>query len=142
MSEEHPRVVTQVLERAVALAAVLTITTGTWAECAGWQATPEARMACCVDGDGCPMHASAAPGSDSTAIVSQAEADSCCAASERDDSTPSSRNVVPSVSLEAVASPILLVVLPTRASFDFWRALTPLPGTQVPKHLFLSVFLI
>lgn len=142
MSEEHPRLVRQALKRALALAAVLTISAGSWAECAGWQATPEARLACCVEGDACPMHANAAPDSESTAVVSQTEADGCCAASERDDSIPSSPNFVPSVSLEAVASPVLLVVLPTRASFDFWRALTPLPGTQVPKHLLLSVFLI
>ena len=134
--------VKQVLTRAIALVAVLTITAGSWAECAGWQATPEARMACCVEGAACPMHNRAVPGSDSTAIVSQAEADSCCAASDRDDSSPSSPNFVPAVSVATVASPVLLVVPPTRASFDLWRALAPLPGTQVPKHLLLSVFLI
>ena len=130
----------QGLKRAIASVAALIITAGSWAECAGWQATPEARMACCVEGDACPMHKS--EGSDSTASVSQAEADSCCAASTQDDSTPSSPNVVPTAPLAAVPNPILLVAPPTRASLDFWRALSPLPGAQVPKHLLLSVFLI
>lgn len=127
---------------AVAIVTMVAIGTGAWAECAGWQATPEARMACCIEGDSCPMHKSAAPVSDSTAVVSQAEADSCCAASDGDDSTPSSPNSAPTASLSTLASPIPLVVLPTRTAFEFWRALTPLPGTQVPKHLLLSVFLI
>lgn len=142
ISEEHSRTVKQVLRRALALFAMLAITTGGWAECAGWQATPEARMACCVDGDSCPMHQSAAPVSDSTAVVSQAEADSCCAASDGDDSTPSSPNAAPTASMATLASPLPLVALPTRTAFELWRALTPLPGTQVPKHLLLSVFLI
>ena len=112
------------------------------AACAGWEVTAEARMACCVSG-ACQMHQPDGHGS-GAANLSQAEADSCCAASDRDDSTPSSPNFASIASLAILASPVPLVVLPTRSAFavDFWRALAPLPGTQVSKHLFLSVFLI
>lgn len=128
--------------RIAALAVAAFISGGNVGLCAGWEATAEARMACCAEGGSCPMHQPAGQDSGSSRVVSQAEADSCCAASESDDSTPSASNFVPTVSLAAVASPVLLVVLPTRASFDFWRAPTPRPGSQVPKHLLLSVFLI
>lgn len=141
-SEEHPRFMKQGLARVSALVAVLAMATGAWAECAGWQSTPEARMACCVAGDACPMHKSGASRSDSSANVSQADADRCCAASTQDDSTPSTPNVVATAPLAAVPNPILFVAPPTRASLDFWRALSPRPGSQVPRHLLLSVFLI
>ena len=37
-----------VLRRSAALVVVLAFAAAGWAECAGWQASPEARMACCL----------------------------------------------------------------------------------------------
>jgi hypothetical protein len=97
-------------------------------------------MACCVDGGHCPMHKSA-HGSATAKVISQADADGCCAASQRDHSTPSP-TFVPLVSLALVVSPIPVVVLSAVVSPDIWHALAPLPGSQVPRHLLLSVFLV
>jgi len=106
--------------------------------CAGWAATPEARMACCAKGGDCPMHKSA---QGSGKVISQGDADGCCAASERDHSTPS-QTFAPSVSLALVVSPISVVVPSIVVPPDAWHALVPLPGSQVPRHLLLSVFLV
>ena len=127
--------------RRIATAALIfLLSAGGSALCAGWEATPQARMACCTDDGACPMHKSEASGS--TRVVSQAEADSCCAASERGDSTPSASSFVPVVSLGPVVGSIAVFALPARFSFEAWRAVVHLPGSQVPKHLLLSVFLI
>ncbi len=128
--------------RLAASALIFFLSAGGFGLCAGWEATPEARMVCCVGVGACPMHKSTARDADATHMVSQADADSCCAASERDDSTPSSSAFVPVVSLGPVVSPISAVAPPTGTPFDARRALVPLPGSQVPKHLLLSVFLI
>lgn len=128
--------------RIAATALIVFLAAGGFGVCAGWAATPEARMACCADGGACPMHTSPDRGASATGVVSQAEADSCCAASERDDSTPSTSGFVPLVSLGPVVSPVPVVVPETNALFDAWRAPVPLSGSHVPTHLLLSVFLI
>jgi hypothetical protein len=132
------------VRRAMALVVMLTLGATGWVECAGWQATPEARMACCMDGADCPMHRSTGPGAGPRSLVTQAEADSCCAASDRDDSTPS--NTAFSLSLSAALATstvsILAPIMAPAASFDGWRTQLPLPLGQVPKHVLLSVFLI
>lgn len=115
-----------------------------WLECAGWQATPEARMACCSGSGDCPMHGSTEPGAGSERVVTQAQADSYCATSGTDDSTPSA--VAFSVSLSAALannppSTVAPIAAPP-APLDAWRAHVPLPIREVPTHLLLSVFLI
>jgi hypothetical protein len=111
--------------------------------CAGWQATAEARMACCTSGGACPMKKSAARRAPSNAVVSQASADSCCAASEESGAPAPSPAFVPIVSLGPVVSPIaVLAPRPPSPRREAWHAVAPLPGSQVPKHLLLSVFLI
>lgn len=128
--------------RISAAALIFFLSCGGFGPCAGWQATPEARMACCVGSGTCPMRKAEATGIPATSVVSQADADRCCAASERDDSTPSSSAFVPLVALDRVISPVPVVVVAPTALFDSWRTLVPLPGSEVPKHLLLSVFLI
>src|SRR5439155_21194149 len=66
--------------RLAAVVAVLALCAGNLAGCAGWQATAEARMACCMNGTRCPMHKSDNHEHSATRRVSQAQADSCCAA--------------------------------------------------------------
>ena len=139
----HPTVVELLFRRAAALVVALTLGTAGWAECAGWQATPEARMACCSDSDVCPMHGSPEPGSGSGSLVTQAQADSCCAASDANDSTPSAGAFSLSLSATLVTSPLAtLAPVTAPAPLDAWRAHVPRPGAHVPKHVLLSVFLL
>lgn len=130
------------VKRLGAIAAVLTLCAGNVAVCAGWQVTPEARMACCMSGTSCPMHKSESQRSGSTRVVTQVQADNCCAAAS--NRTPSS---VPDSAfaltqptmLPAMAIPI--VELPVLALQE-WRAVVPLRVSSVPKHLLLSVLLV
>jgi hypothetical protein len=110
--------------------------------CAGWLATPEARMGCCTGDHPCPMHKSESDEGGSNRLVSQAEANRCCAASEQDDSAPSRSNVAFSVTLAVVLSPVSVLIPEPEANADIWRASVPIPAAPVRKHLLLSVFLV
>jgi len=138
----HPRNVELLLRRTAAFVVALALGAAGWAECAGWQASPEARMACCLSSD-CPMHGSTEPSGGSESVT-QAQADRCCAASETDDSTPSA--VAFSLSLSAALLPSTLAalapIMAPSAPFAAWRTHAALPVGQVPKHVLLSVFLI
>lgn len=139
----HPTVVDLLFRRAAALVVALTLGAAGWAECAGWQGTPEARMACCSDSDVCPMHGSPEPGSGSGSVVTQAQADNCCAASGTDDSTPSAGAFSLSLSVALVTSPLATMApVTTPALLGAWRVQVPLPGAHVLKHVLLSVFLL
>ena len=109
--------------------------------CTGWQATPQARMACCVEGAECPMRSHERDGSNVAQSVQQAEADSCCAASESRGST------------RAVATAAIALAMPARVAVLLDPpAVTPLPDRRssadtgpprhVPRHVFHSVFVI
>jgi len=128
--------------RLASIAAILTLCVGNSAICAGWQATPEARMACCMNGTSCPMHTSESHDSSSNHAMSQTQADTCCAAASnrRDPSSPSATFALSN----AAALPSLLpFVVPVMVpALQDWRALIPLPVSPVPKHLVLSVFLV
>jgi hypothetical protein len=140
----HPTVVNLLLRRMAALVVVLTIGSAGWAECAGWQATPEARLACCSGSGDCPMHGSTESSAGSERVVTQAQADSCCAASETNDSTPSPGAFSLSLSAALVTSTLttLAPIAAPPALFEAWRTHVPLPAGHVPKHVLLSVFLI
>jgi hypothetical protein len=112
------------------------------AVCAGWMATPEARMACCADGEACPMHKSDSTNSASTQRVSQAEADSCCAASEDDQSSQSSSTFASTISFAVLGTPSPLPTASDVATRAAGRDAVPLPPSHVPKHVLLSVFLV
>jgi hypothetical protein len=122
--------------------AVLTLFVGNIAACAGWQATPEARMACCMNGTTCPMHKSDSREHSSKRVVSQAKADSCCAAAaQRRDSAAAGSTFVASGVIALV--PVAAVTVPVSAfASQEWRALVPLPVPSAPKHLLLSVLLV
>ena len=120
----------------------LALAAGQAGVCAGWMASPEARMACCSDDGPCPMHKSDSEDDESKRVVSQAEADRCCAASERDDSTPSPSSAGFFVALGIVLSPVPALLPDPQAHVELWRASVPIPPAHVPKHLLLSVFLV
>jgi hypothetical protein len=127
------------MRRAAALICVLGFLQGTLAQCAGWQATPEARRQCC-QGGACPLQHR--PVVSSATIVTQAAADDCCAASSRRDSTPSGASVASFISM-AILQPLPMETLTLHTSAPLspvWNA--PSPPPHVPKHLLLSVLLV
>jgi len=128
--------------RGAAFVAALALCAGNVAVCAGWQATPEARMACCMDGATCPMHKSDRHEHSSRRAVSQAEADSCCAAAaQRRDSAAAGSTFATSGVMALV--PVAAFIVPVSAFMSQdWRALVPLPVSSTPKHLLLSVLLV
>jgi hypothetical protein len=124
--------------RAAALVVALTLATAGWAECAGWQGTPETRLACCSEMGDCPMHPSGSKGTG----ASQAEADRCCVASERHDSAPSAVAFAAATVLALVPSDVSPVELPEVVQAAATHTLAPLPRCTVRTHLLLSVFLL
>jgi hypothetical protein len=139
---QHARSVVRVIRRLAALAAVLMLCIGNVAVCAGWQATPEARMACCQDEASCPMHKSESHSSRSNHHVTQVQADNCCAGSERNDSATTRPAFASSGIVALVAANVPLVVTPSVPALQECRAFIPPPVSTTPKHLLLSVFLV
>jgi hypothetical protein len=120
----------------------LALTAGQAGVCAGWKPTAEARMACCSEDAPCRMHKSESQSDGSKRIVSQAEADRCCAAAQQDDSTRSTSNLAFAVTLAVVISPVPVLIHAPDAHANIWRTSVPIPAANVPKHLLLSVFLV
>jgi hypothetical protein len=115
---------------------------GNVAVCAGWQATPEARMECCKNGTTCPMHQSDANRSRSPHSITQAQADTCCAASSNRSESPTAVSSFALVNAATLPAIVPSVVPVAAHALEEWRALVPLPVSPVPKHLLLSVFLV
>jgi len=109
------------------------------AQCAGWQATPEARRQCCQDGT-CPLHHRA--GGASRTQLTQAAADDCCARSQRHESSPSATAFAATMTLAVLQPlpPVVLSLAPAMPLSAPWE--TPSPPNHVPKHLLLSVLLV
>ena len=136
------RAVIKWLRRASAAAIVLALLAGDITLCAGWAATPEARMACCTDGD-CPMHKGESQNPGSDLVVTQGEADNCCASSERQQSNETAPTFVGVVSSAVLGAGVVVPVpVPALVASDSWRTLAPFPLAHVPKHVLLSVFLV
>lgn len=128
--------------RVAAVVAVLALCAGNVAVCAGWQATPEARMACCMNGADCPMHKSQGHDHSSKGAFSQARADSCCAASAQRRDLSAAAPVFASSGSIGLA-PVVAVIAPIVGSpAPEWRAIVPLPISSKPKHLLLSVLIV
>jgi hypothetical protein len=120
---------------------VLATAPGNLAMCAGWKPAPEARMACCAAGTMCPMRAHGGATAASRHAITQAAADSCCAAGERRDVTPSSAYVLAGpVAVSAAVLPALDLGLDWRAPSRAFES--PPPARTVRRHLLLSVILI
>lgn len=132
-----------VSRRLVALMLIATAAVGNAAVCEGWAATPEARMACCNDGQPCPMHKGHSDGSTGTQTVTQAQADSCCALSEQEQSGQSNQAFAAPVSSAVLGPGIVVPPAPPRLVLtDAWRTASPVPSPPVSKHVLLSVFLL
>ena len=89
------------------------------------------------------MHTGKAHHSGSQRVLTQAEADSCCAAAERhgsNQSNPSAATVITAAVLGVGV--ILPAPVPALVLRDAWRTSAPLPLAPVPRHVLLSVFLV
>jgi hypothetical protein len=131
------------LRRISALAIVLALAGGKAAVCAGWMPTPEARMACCAEGGDCPMHQDDSDSSGSERVLTQAQADSCCASSERETSNQSNPSFATAITASVLGVGMVFPAsIPALVLSDAWRTSAPLPAAPVPKHVLLSVFLV
>ena len=138
---KHPYPV-RLLNRLSALLLAFALIGGNAAVCAGWAATPQERMACCAEGGNCPMHKHESHDS-SRRTLSQVEADTCCALSDRENSNPSTPTFVSAISVAVLGAGILLpATVPPLVLSDGWRTDSPIPVTTVPKHILLSAFLL
>jgi hypothetical protein len=131
------------IQRLSALALTLALVAGNAAICAGWMPTPEARMACCADGGECPMHKRDSHSSASERVLTQAQADSCCASSERENSSQSNPSFVTAITAAVLGVGMVLPAsIPALVLSDSWRTSAPMPSAAVPKHVLLSIFLV
>jgi hypothetical protein len=130
------------IRRLSAVILAMGLMAGNAAVCAGWLATPEARMACCAEGGDCPMHKGDSQSSASERVLTQAQADSCCASSERENSNQSNPSFVTAITAAVLGAGIVLPAnVPALVLSDGWRTSAPIPVAPVPKHVLLSVFL-
>jgi hypothetical protein len=131
------------VQRFAAVALMFALVAGNAAMCAGWKASPEARMACCADGADCPMHKGNSHRSGSERVLTQAQADSCCALSEGKNSNQSSPTLAAAITAAVLGAGIILPAdVPALVLSDGWRTSAPIPIEPVPKHILLSVFLV
>jgi len=89
------------------------------------------------------MHRSGTQGSEPLRVLTQAQADSCCASSEPEQPGPSSATSAGTIA-HAVLGPAVLLPerVPSLVLSDGWRMVTPVPRPLTPRHVLLSVFLV
>jgi hypothetical protein len=121
--------------------AVLATAAGQVAICSSWKPTPEARKACCTSASTCPLRGRAAASNHARHHVSQADADACCAVSDRREVPPGAAFALTAPIAVALAAlpafePVPSEVRRTRADES------PPPRSAVPRHLLLSVLLV
>ena len=133
----------RLIQRLSAITLTLALVAGNAAICAGWLPTPEARMACCADGIECPMHKGDSHRSGSERVLTQAQADSCCASSEGKSSNQSNPSFVTALTAAVLGAGVVLPAdVPALVLSDAWRTSAPIPSAPVPRHVLLSVFLV
>src|SRR4051812_15751691 len=131
------------LRRLSVIALAVALFAGQAAVCVGWSATAEARMACCSADGTCTMHGGESAHSGSHRAVTQVQADSCCAASERGQSRESSPAWAAAITSAVLGTPLVLPDrIPALMLSDGWRTAAAIPTRPVPKHVLLSVFLV
>ena len=100
-------------------------------------------MACCADGIECPMHKGDSDRSGSERVLTQAQADSCCAAAEGQSSNQSNPSFVTAITAAVLGVGVVLPAnVPALVLSDGWRPAAPTRAGPVPKHVLLSVFLV
>ena len=133
----------RLVRRFAALALTFGLMAGNAVICAGWMPTAEARMACCAAGGECPMHKGDSHPSGSGRVLTQVQADSCCASAEGQSSNQSTPSFVAAITAAVLGAGIVLPAnVPALVLSDAWRTSAPIPIAPVPKHVLLSVFLV
>jgi len=100
-------------------------------------------MACCAEGVECPMHKGDSHRSGSERVITQAQADSCCAAAESQNSNQSNPSFFTAITAAVLGVGVVLPpCVPALVLSDAWRTSAPIPSAPVPKHVLLSVFLV
>ena len=89
------------------------------------------------------MHKSESQSSGEQRAVSQAQADACCAASERQQSNQSDPTFISVISSAVLGAGVVVpAAVPALVASDAWRTDAPIPAAPVPRHILLSVFLV
>jgi hypothetical protein len=89
------------------------------------------------------MHKGRSDESSSQHIVTQAQADACCAASEREKSNSSTPTAVTLISAAVLGAGVAVPsITPALVLTDGWRTDAPIHSPPVPRHVLLSVFLL
>jgi hypothetical protein len=130
------------IHRIAALALLLPLLASNAALCAGWMPTPEARLACCSESGACPMHKSDVPHAESSRVLTQAQADTCCAASNRDSSQSSGTFVGTITRAVLGTATVHLFVASDQHRRAEWRTAVPASTAPIPRHVLLSVYLL
>jgi hypothetical protein len=100
-------------------------------------------MACCAEDGTCPMRRGHSDDSTSGKTITQAQADSCCASSEREESAqPDLANAIAPLHAVLGDGVVLPASIPALVLSDNWRTVVPIPSPPIPRHLLLSVFLV
>jgi hypothetical protein len=81
--------------------------------------------------------------SGSERVITQAQADSCCALSEREDASQPNSAFLATITVAVLGAwTVIPATIPALVLSDAWRTSAPIPSAPVPKHLLLSVFLV
>jgi multisubunit Na+/H+ antiporter MnhC subunit len=100
-------------------------------------------MACCAESGACPMHKGESHSSGSGRVITQVQADNCCASSERENSSQSNPTFVDGITSAVLGTAIVLPAsVPALVLSDGWRMAAPIPTGPIPKHVLLSVFIV
>jgi hypothetical protein len=135
--------VLKLVHRLCGVALSLALAAGNGAACSGWAPTADDRMACCTEESECPMHKGGSHSTSSDHPLTQAQADACCAASERHNSNQPDTAFVSAISSAVLGTGIVLPAsVPALVLRDGWRTGSPIPIAPVPRHVLLSVFLV
>ena len=89
------------------------------------------------------MHKGDSHRSASAHVHAQAQADSCCASSERENSHQSNPSLASAITAAVLGAGVVLPAgVPALVLSDVWRTSAPIPSAPVPRHVLLSVFLV
>jgi len=89
------------------------------------------------------MHKGESRATPSHRVTTQAQADNCCATSERGKSIQPNPAFIAAISSAALGTGIVLPApVPALVLSDGWRMAAPVPTGPIPKHVLLSVFLV
>jgi hypothetical protein len=89
------------------------------------------------------MHRGDSQGAGSDRVITQVQADNCCASSERENSSQPNPTFVAAISSAVLGTGVVMPAdVPALVLTNGSRPTAPIPAAPVPKHVLLSVFLV